>query len=354
MRQAILKARMSAHKSALLWSMALILAGAVILPSASYVFTALVPTARAQWEKGHNPRADYWRQARQGQVGTTNVRDPGADVLIQSGGQNWRQLRNGVVASITPWFMAAMVILIGLFHLLGGRSRLREPRSGQTIQRWSLYSRTLHWYTAILFMLMVLSGLSLLFGRAALIPILGHAGFAPYAWVMKYVHNFLGPLFMAGVLLIIVSWIRWNIPKARDFKWLTALFKKGEHVPAGRMNGGEMLWFWFIALFGLAVCVTGLIMDFPLFGQSRAVMQVSNLIHGFVAVAWIALFFGHAYIGTAGTEGALEGITRGDVSVEWARQHHELWYQEASKEGPASAAKLGGKAAPGSPGSASS
>jgi len=26
-----------------------------------------------------------------------------------------------------------------------------------------------------------------------------------------------------------------------------------------------------------------------------------------------------------GTQGTLEGMTRGDVDLNWARQHHDLW-----------------------------
>ena len=44
------------------------------------------------------------------------------------------------------------------------------------------------------------------------------------------------------------------------------------------------------------------------------------------------VFFGHAYIGTLGTEGALEGMTTGRVSVEWAKQHHDQWYEEVKDQ----------------------
>jgi formate dehydrogenase subunit gamma len=39
---------------------------------------------------------------------------------------------------------------------------------------------------------------------------------------------------------------------------------------------------------------------------------------------------GHIYIGTIGTEGALEGMVTGEVDVTWAKQHHDLWYEEIS------------------------
>ena len=57
-------------------------------------------------------------------------------------------------------------------------------------------------------------------------------------------------------------------------------------------------------------------------------MQLSNVIHGVCALLWIAFWVGHAYIGTIGSEGSLEAMTTGYVDVNWAKQHHDLWYDE--------------------------
>jgi formate dehydrogenase subunit gamma len=109
-----------------------------------------------------------------------------------------------------------------------------------------------------------------------------------------------------------------------------------------------MIWFWIIATVGVTVCITGLILDFPNFGQTRETMQLANLIHAVLAVIWISVAFGHIYIGTAGTEGAIEGMTTGRVSVEWAKQHHDLWYEEVRKKGGEEAEQVfkAGKGAP--------
>ena len=57
-------------------------------------------------------------------------------------------------------------------------------------------------------------------------------------------------------------------------------------------------------------------------------MQLSNVIHGASALLWIAFWMGHAYIGTIGSEGSLEAMTTGYVDVNWAKQHHDRWYEE--------------------------
>jgi formate dehydrogenase subunit gamma len=45
----------------------------------------------------------------------------------------------------------------------------------------------------------------------------------------------------------------------------------------------------------------------------------------------IGFVFLHIYLGTIGNEGALEGMTSGEVDAGWARQHHDLWYKEIQK-----------------------
>lgn len=98
------------------------------------------------------------------------------------------------------------------------------------------------------------------------------------------------------------------------------------------MNGGEKVWYWALATIGVAMCITGLILDFPNFGQERELIQLSHLIHLISALILIAFSFGHIYIGTAGTEGALEGMTTGKVDKAWAKQHHDLWLEEVEQK----------------------
>lgn len=331
----------SVHRRAMLWSLALILVGTLVAPLGGYVYVAYAQEEEsAAWQ---NPRGESWRDARQGNEGYTSASGPYVtNNLIQNGGENWRNLRNGPVASYMAWLMAVALLAIGAFYLLVGRNRLDEPRSGRKVLRWRGWERTLHWFTAISFILMAITGLSLLYGRAVLIPLLGHTGFAAWAEFAKVLHNLLGPLFTVAVLLLIISFIKDNIPNRTDIEW----FKKGggmgkQHASAGRMNGGEKVWFWFIVIGGGAVCITGLILDFPGLGQTRETMQVANLIHAVAGIAWIGLAFGHIYIGTLGTEGAFEGMATGYVSEEWAREHHDLWYEEVRKSGGTSRPEAG-------------
>lgn len=300
-----------------------------------------------------NPRARTWREVREGYSGYTAVVGTAGDdkgVLIQNGGENWRRLRNGPVAAVAGWGLLGVVGVLAAFFALRGSIRLDHGRSGLTVPRWSAVSRFIHWYTAMLFVVLALTGLSLLFGRHLLIPLLGKPAFAAYAEFAKAFHNYLGPFFGVGVLAMALAWGRANLFAPReDLAWIKAgggLVGKG-HPSAGRFNFGEKTWFWVVVLVGGTVVASGLVLDFPQFGQTRQTMQWAHLVHVVLAMGMLAFALGHIYIGSIGTEGALQGMVTGRVDVNWAKQHHDLWYDEISAAPPPQPA--GGRSPPGKP-----
>ena len=329
------RARARRYKRIALWTIAVIMVGAMVLPLGSYVYTG-IQSAHAQAVEDSNPRSNYWRAVRAGDQGYSAVQGDEANVLMQEGGQNWRQIRNGPLANFGGWGLFLMALVILLFFGLRGRINIEKGRSGKLIKRWSTWERFVHWYTAVLFVILAITGLSLLFGRAVLIPLLGPRGFAAWADLAIGLHNVTGPAFAIGVLVMILMWVPRNLPSKGDAEWLGKLggmFKDGDHPPSGRVNAGEKIWFWIICTVGVAVIVTGLILDFPNYGQTRDTMQLASIIHGICALVWVGIWFGHAYLGTVGTEGTLEGMTTGYVDANWAEQHHDLWYDEVRRGG---------------------
>jgi formate dehydrogenase subunit gamma len=282
-----------------------------------------------------NPRANFWRTVREGVSGYTAVSSKGHDILIHNGGENWREIRNLLIIEFAPWIMGLALAVMAVFHLVVRGDKLEEPRTGEMIQRYTLGERALHWYTATFFILLAVTGLSILLGRSGLIPLIGHSANAAYLSFAKLVHNWSGPLFLAGVFLEFVVWVRDNIPHKRDFAWLKnmgGMIGSGPRPHTGKINGGEKAWFWLMILFGTAVGITGVLLNFPIWGQDRLTMQVSHVIHATTAVLFVTASFGHIYMGTLGSEGAFEGMWRGKVDASWARQHADLWYEEERKK----------------------
>lgn len=346
------KSRARAHLRAMVWTLALIIGGAVVAPLGGYAYVAYAQE-EAAWEQ-QNPRGATWGSARQGSEGYTSASGPyTTNNFIANGGENWRNLRNGPVAGIMPWIMAASLAALLLVYLTAGPHKIEGPLSGRKVKRWAAWERAMHWFVAVTFIILAITGLSLLFGRAVLIPVLGYEGFAAWAQFSKWLHNFVGPFFSVGILLMLIFWARNNVFKAVDVDW----FRKGggifnkKHVSAEKLNGGEKVWFWlFVVIVGITVSITGFILDFPNFGQSRETMQLANLIHGVLSVLWIAVAFGHIYLGVIGAKGALEGMTTGYVSEEWAYDHHDLWLEQLrAQEGAARGPEPGPEPTPGGP-----
>ena len=125
--------------------------------------------------------------------------------------------------------------------------------------------------------------------------------------------------------------MRYNIPRKMDLQWfknMGGLIGSGPRPHSGKINGGEKGWFWTMFLFGVVVGITGILLDFPIWGQTRFTMQVSHVIHATAAMLFLAASFGHIYMGTIGAEGAFEGMWKGSVDEVWAQQHADQWYEE--------------------------
>ena len=336
----------------MIWSIAFIVMSAMLLPMTGYLFPAAQTTVHAQQSDSvTNQRSEFWRLVREGGSGYSAVQ--GSDANIETGtlynttGQNWRQIRNGLIANYGGWFLFFVAVGILAFYSTRGRVELSEPATGERVPRWTRLERTLHWYTAILFICLAISGLSLLFGRAILIPLLGPPGFSLWADFSINTHNTLGPFFTIGPILMFFCWVRHNIPTGTDIKW----FVQGggiigrKHPSAGKANGGEKVWFWIVILLGLCVvCLTGFALigwaqEYLGFENTRAMSQQMHVIHAVASILWIAVFLGHVYIGTVGSQGSLDAMSKGHVSVEWAKQHHDLWYDKVKSEGQIEAEK---------------
>ena len=289
-------------------------------------------------EEAVNPRAEYWRAVREGTKGYSAVPGPEAGVLIQNGGENWRNVRNGPLSFFGGMFIVFVLVALAAKHVIKGKDKL-DTRTGRTIERWSAFERVMHWYVAISFIVLAITGLSLIFGRTVLIPLLGKEGFAAWAQLAKPVHDYLSLPFTAGLAVIILMWIGKNVPKAYDLDWLKSLGGAiGDgHPPAGFFNAGEKVFFWLLFFAGIAMTVSGVFLLFPNLGTERDMMQLWHMVHLGSGLFLIAVALGHIYLGTIGTEGVLEGMVHGDVDEGFAKQHHSLWYEEVKDSAAAPA-----------------
>ena len=284
---------------------------------------------RQQVQPGNN--APVWREVRSGKEGVTTVKGRETGVLIQTWGETWRKLRNGPISLYGGWLVVLVLIALAVFYKWHGPIGLHSPPTGKMIERFSSFERIAHWSMAISFCILGLSGLTMLFGKYVLLPVIGHTLFSWLAELGKNLHNFVGPIFLFSIVVFVVKFIRDNIPRGYDITWLAkgGGVLSGEVVPSGRFNAAEKIWFWggVIGL-GTVSCASGLVLDFPNFDQTRALMMLANIVHVIAAILFIVWSFTHIYLGTVGTTGAYAAMRDGYVDETWAREHAQYWYDD--------------------------
>src|SRR5215831_14285124 len=283
--------------------------------------------------------AETWRDVRSGKEEYTSIKGRETGVLVQTYGETWRQLKNGWVTLI-----AAVVLLIGAFYRWKGSIKVHGAPTGRLIRRFTPFERYVHWVVAISFSILGVTGLIIMLGKYLLLPVIGYTLFGWLTQLSKHLHNFAGPVFVVSLLMFIVMFLKDNLPRLYDIRWI---FKaggmiSGEHVASGKFNAGEKMWFWGGVVFlSLIVSASGLILDFPNFDQARAVMIEANVVHAVAAGAVMAISLGHIYLGSIGLEGAYDAMRYGYVDEAWAKEHHEYWYNDI-KSGKIKAGKASG------------
>ncbi len=325
-------------------------------------YKAQTNAERAKVQPGNN--APMWGQVGQGVTGYSSLpksQAPEAGNLIQpfvqypgsrltNAGEAWRQVRNNW---LIPYGGSLLLIAFGavaLFYWRKGTIELHGQETGRKIERFTPFERSAHWANAIAFVALAISGIVMAFGKFFIQPVIGNALFGWLSYALKNIHNFAGPLFAVSLVIVIVTFVRDNLPSKDDITWLLkggGLFS-GTEVPSHRFNAGEKVLFWGGVFFlGLIVVASGLVLDklIPGLIYERSTMQISHMIHAAATCLMMAMFVGHIYMGTIGMRGAYSAMRDGYVDETWAKEHHELWYNDiqagkipAQRSQPAAAA----------------
>ena len=300
---------------------------------------------RGKVQPGNN--APMWQQVGQGVTGYSSLplsQAPEAGNLIQkfvqypgsrltNAGEAWRQVRNNY---LIPYGGSLLLIVLGaiaLFYWRKGTLELHGQETGRKIERFTPFERSAHWANAIAFVALAVSGLVMAFGKFFIQPVIGLTLFGWLTYALKNIHNFAGPLFAVSLVIVIITFVRDNLPRAEDITWILkgGGLLSGQEVPSHRFNAGEKLLFWGGVFFlGLIVVASGLVLDklVPGLVYERATMQISHMVHATATVLMMAMFMGHIYMGTIGMRGAYSAMRDGHVDETWAREHHELWYND--------------------------
>jgi formate dehydrogenase subunit gamma len=266
--------------------------------------------------------------------GRGTIPDVKSYTLEHPAGRDWRQFHTVWLKWIGGIAIIGMLAVLAIFYMWRGKMTIESGRSGRKLVRFTGFERFVHWLTASTFVILGITGLNITFGRGLILPWMGPEAFSAWSEYAKYVHNYLSFAFTIGVVLMFLMWIGQNFPTAADIQWLRAgggMFSKGhgEQPPAYKFNAGQKLLYWLIIVGGVAMIISGFILLFPFYyGLNVGDMELAEIFHGVVGVMFVALIIAHIYLGTLGMEGAFEAMSEGTVDVNWAKEHHSLWYQQ--------------------------
>ncbi len=197
------------------------------------------------------------------------------------------------------------------------------PRAGY-VRRFSRTERALHWVHASAFFVLLGTGLVLYLPRLSEL-----VGRRP---LMKDVHFYTGVAWAGAILAVAAMGDRrglrrtmreLNLFDSDDRRWLL-----GRRAPQGRFNAGQKLNAALTASFAILFFVTGLLLWY---GErdTRFRLPSTILVHDALMYASLVIVAGHLYLSLLhpSTRHALRGMTLGNVSEEWVREHHAKWVE---------------------------
>ena len=200
------------------------------------------------------------------------------------------------------------------------------------IVRYSFRERAVHLVAAAAYLYALFTGLAFWTPSLYWLAVVLGGGY-----MSRLLHPWAGLAFTAAVVWMFVFWWRDMRTTADDRAWRRAIrdYIRNDDatVPAaGRFNYGQKLLFWLMFWGGVVLLLSGLglwfVADVP-----AGLRSLALFVHAAAALLTIGGFIVHVYMGVAVVPGGLSAIVHGEVTEEWARQHHPSWLTSL-KDGP--------------------
>jgi formate dehydrogenase subunit gamma len=205
--------------------------------------------------------------------------------------------------------------------------------TGGNILRYTLSERVHHWVGALFYMYCLITGLA--FWSPYMYWLAAIVGGGPTA---RFWHPWFGLAFTVSMVWMYKMWDRDMRITDADRRWSKAMehYIKNEDEklpPVGRFNYGQKLFFWLMLLGIILLLISGVGLWFveSIPWSLRWLRYLAVTVHVAAALATIGGFIIHVYMGTAMVRGGFTSIIRGEVSEDWARTHHRLWYEQVTK-----------------------
>ena len=206
------------------------------------------------------------------------------------------------------------------------QQRVGGAEAPATIERYTFVERLLHWWVALTFIALMVSGFALGYPRLAFLSGLFGGG-----QTMRFLHPWIGAGFTVGVVAMFVMWAKDMRFDAVDRMWRRRMrtYAKSGHtgLDIGRYNAGQKGYFWFSVVLGLVLFLTGLPLWYPwLVGPGLG--QVARFLHHGIFLLTVGGFMVHVLLSAVVLPGTMSAMTTGRVTRAWAAWHHPRWFRE--------------------------
>lgn len=236
------------------------------------------------------------------------------------------------------WLLIASVfgvaLILSIFVSINGISRLEHGYSGIKIRRWSIKSIIAHWLGAIPCLFLILTGLILGAGKAVFDT---HSDWwGPFVNLAANIHEFMGFPFILGAIAMISMWWRQQLFVRYDLDWFKQMGGyinngKHNHPDAGFSSGGEKMWFWTFTACFLVLATTGLVLFFPQLHPNYNIAPLIITLHIASAMLLGAFAVVHIFMAAVMSQGAIKTMITGYCDSNWAKQHHNRWFETVKK-----------------------
>lgn len=215
---------------------------------------------------------------------------------------------------------------------------MAAKHTGPMVQRFGLPSRIAHWSHALSFLVLLITGLGLVF--KGLVGASTLRLFGEIHLLIAWPFTFLAVITLViGAPKALGAWLSSAVKiDADDRKFLASFPKeffgigKVNLPPQGKFNGGEKVNSLIQVTGFFVMAVTGWMLVYKT-SFSVDVFRWTLVIHSFSAMVLGAAALGHIYLamGHPHSRAALKGMITGMVSKKWAEGHHKKWADELSR-----------------------
>ncbi|MEW6358379.1 MAG: formate dehydrogenase subunit gamma [Planctomycetota bacterium] len=219
--------------------------------------------------------------------------------------------------------IAGVAALLIVYHVILRRRRISKETDPRNIRRFSILERLVHLIAVLSLLTLAATGFAAVFAGG------------PLRGTLWLVHYLVAPVFAAAVTIIALIWAKDGRFELYDLRWLIHLggyLWKKDGLPAGRFNAGQKKFLWFVAVFSMAVILSGIGRMFPVLGATG--QEVLYQVHRYAALLLVMGVIAHFYLGAFANPGTIWAMITGYVSSHWAKHHHPNWWEgiEGGKE----------------------